>query len=164
MKFRFLLSFVLVASVAIVSIAQGPPGEPRNGEAFENRRDRIEAVKVSYMTVELDLSSKESQEFWPLYNEYKNKEKALRKANRPSKKIADMSDAEVIDYMDRTFVMEQDLLDLKKAYSERFMNVLPARKVAMIPVVERRFKEKVLREMRNKRSDQRNNGGGRFNP
>ena len=152
MKFRLLLSFVLVAAFAATGIAQGPPGEPRNGEAMENRRDRMEAVKVSYMTVELDLSSKESQEFWPIYNDYKAKERDLRKANRPSSKVANMSEQEALDHMERSFVMEQQLLNLKKDYSNRFLNILPARKVAMIPTVERRFKEKVLKEMRNKRA------------
>jgi hypothetical protein len=163
MKFRLLLSFVFVTILVTTGFTQGPPGEPRNGEAFENRRDRMEAVKVSYMTVELDLSSEESQAFWPLYNEYRGKEKALRKANKPSKKIGDMSDSEVLEHMDRSFMTEQKLLDLKKNYANQFLKVLPARKVAMIPVVERRFKEKVLKEMRNKRSEQRR-PGERYKP
>jgi hypothetical protein len=58
---------------------------------------------------------------------------------------------------------EQKLLDLKKNYANQFLKVLPARKVAMIPVVERRFKEKVLKEMRNKRSEQRR-PGERYKP
>ena len=66
-----------------------------------------------------------------------------------------MSDSEVLEHMERSFITEQKLLDLKKNYSNQFLNVLPARKVAMIPVVERRFKEKVLKEMRNKRSEKR---------
>ena len=74
----------------------------------------MEAVKVSYMTVELDLSSRESQEFWPIYNEYKAKERELRKANRPSSKVADMTEQEALDHMERSFVMEQQLLNLKK--------------------------------------------------
>lgn len=159
MKFRLLLSFVLSIAFVAIGVAQGPPGEPRNGEAFENKRERMEAVKVSYMTVELDLNSKESQAFWPLYNEYKAKERSLRKAKRPSVRVTEMTEEEAVNHIQSNFLMEQELLDLKKSYSSKFLQVLPARKVAMIPVVERKFKEKVLREMRNKRSDERRSGG-----
>ena len=36
----------------------------------EKKRDKIEAQKVAFITTELDLTSVESQSFWPIYNEF----------------------------------------------------------------------------------------------
>lgn len=39
----------------------------------EVKKDRIKAYKTAYLTQQLDLSVKEAEKFWPVYNEYDKK-------------------------------------------------------------------------------------------
>ena len=39
----------------------------------QKNRERIKALKVSFITERLDLTEKEAQKFWAVYNEYENK-------------------------------------------------------------------------------------------
>ena len=152
MKFRLFLSMVMLVGAYSVALAQGPPGAPKDGEAFENRRDRIEALRVSYITTELQLTTSESQAFWPVYNEFRAEEQAIRKKYKPVKKVEEMTEAEARMHLDKTLQRESEILDLKTKYNERFLAVLPAQKLAMLTVIDRKFKERVLREMKERRA------------
>ena len=44
----------------------------------QTKRDRIKALKVSFLTTELNLSSEESAKFWPIYNSHEQKEWELK--------------------------------------------------------------------------------------
>ena len=46
--------------------------------AQERGKDRIKAYRTAYITQELDLSSKEAEIFWPVYNEYDKKNIQLK--------------------------------------------------------------------------------------
>ena len=61
--------YIALAGFSSTSIAQ----------TQEDRKEKIEAMKVAFITQKLDLSSKEAQVFWPLYNDYQDKLQALRK-------------------------------------------------------------------------------------
>ena len=54
--------------------------------AQDDKREKIEAMKVSFLTQKIDLNSKEAQVFWPLYNDYSDKVQALRKLKRKEQK------------------------------------------------------------------------------
>src|SRR6187431_2294722 len=47
-------------------------------DKFKEKREQIKAMKVAFLTTELDLSSSEAEKFWPLYNTYDDKLFELR--------------------------------------------------------------------------------------
>lgn len=115
-------------------------------------RERIESMRVAFITDKLELSPEESQRFWPLYNEYQDKEEAIRKSYRPEPPPSgDMTDQAAEKFLQDGFLMEQELLDLKKEYYLRLREVVPVRKIARLPRVERAFKERLLQELQNRR-------------
>ena len=44
-----------------------------------SKRDKIEELRVSFITQNVNLTSQESQQFWPLYNEFNDKLDNLKK-------------------------------------------------------------------------------------
>lgn len=116
---------------------------------------RIEAMKAAFITERLSLTPEESQQFWPLYNQYQKEEQQLRKRYQPDKAILNMSNQEASAHLNRLLEREQKLLDLKAQYLKRFQEVLPARKVALLPRVEEEFKRELLKRMQERR--RRNN-------
>ena len=131
----------------------GPEGGP------ENRRERIEAQKIAMITRELNLTPKEAQVFWPVYNQAEEERKGLRKKRKAPKgpkpkegetrkTIETMSDQEVETMMNDMMAHEQAELDLKTKYLEKYKEVLPVKKVAKLYRAEKKFKRKLMADIK----------------
>lgn len=120
----------------------------------QGQGERVEAMRVAFITQHLDLSPEESANFWPLYNEYKSKTNAIKKSIRDAGDINNMSDSELESLLDRRFDAEQEELNIKREYFKKMRSVLPIRKIARLTVAEKKFKERVLTEIK-KRREQR---------
>jgi hypothetical protein len=118
-------------------------------------RERVQAARVAYITDRLDLTAKESQQFWAINNEYEKERDAIQAKYKPSSKVELMSDAEVEQYLRNRFDMEAELLELKRSYFERFRAVVSARKIAMFQRADREFRLELLRKVRERKGDRR---------
>jgi hypothetical protein len=124
----------------------------------QDAEDRIESLKIAFITEKLSLSPEESQQFWPIYNEYTSKRDALRKNVKPEKPVEQMSEQEAQRFLTGFLDQEQQQLDLKRDYMLRLQNVLPAKKVAMLGTAERQFKEKLLERIKRRQGRGRPRG------
>ncbi len=64
---KYIATLGLLLFLTVASFAQDRPD-----------REKIKALKVAFITERLDLSSKEAQLFWPIYNEQGSKMEDLR--------------------------------------------------------------------------------------
>jgi hypothetical protein len=120
----------------------------QNGNQAQQKKEKIEAQKVAFMTQKLNLTPEESQKFWPVYDQYEAQKESLNKSHRQQTKglkNAELTDSQADSLITAEIVYDQSLLDLKKEFIPKFKEVLPASKVAKIPEVERQFKEMLLK-------------------
>lgn len=129
---------------------QAPQGPPPNG----NKADRIEALRIAFISEKLNLTPAEAQNFWPVYNQYRNDMETLRK-NFKQGPDAQLTAEQQLD-------MEQKKLDLKKRYKGQFEGALGKEKLNRLYNLENEFHQK-LKEMRDQRQQQRGNGPGSGN-
>ena len=142
---------MLVLSTAFTATAQ------------DDRKEKIEALKVGFITEELDLTADEAQKFWPVYNRYEDEMKALRKSRKIEMmtmrmNIDSLSDAEVSKAIDNELAFQQQEVELRKKYVTEFRKVLPTKKVARLLRAEQQFKLRLLREVRDRRGEPRPDG------
>ena len=64
-KILFPIIFLLVTSL---SFSQG----------FKEKREKVKALKVAYITEQLELTTDEAQKFWPIYNAFDENQSELR--------------------------------------------------------------------------------------
>lgn len=138
--------FIIAILISEFIFAQGPP-------VPEGRRENVEAVKIAYITRELNLTPQEAQIFWPVYNQFQNEMDALRKDKRDDKRemkkgLEQRTEPEIAKMVDEVIINEQRELDVKKKYHAEFKKVLPIRKVAQLYRAEQEFKREVLKRMR----------------
>lgn len=124
-------------------------------ELEPSKREKLEALKVAYLTKELNLSPEEAQQFWPLYNELEDRTRAIRKNRRENRldtkaNHASLTDAELSAAVDRELAFEQQELDLKKEYNERFKKILPMIKVAKLHTAEQGFRKELLHKAKDR--------------
>jgi hypothetical protein len=119
-----------------------------------NKKDKIEAQKVAFITQKLALTTAEAQAFWPLYNEYQQKRDNLRAEQKQLRKdikenFEGLSDKEIETMIDQDLDYKQKDLDLAKDFNKKMKTVLPMKKVAMYYKAVEQF-NKILFEETNK--------------
>jgi len=134
-----LISFLLFIGTTVFA---------QNGSQAQQKKEKIEAQKVAFMTQKLNLTPEESQKFWPVYDQYEAQKETINKTHRQQTKglrNAQLTDSQADSLIIAEITYDQSLLDLKKEFIPKFKEVLPASKVAKIPEAERQFKEMLLK-------------------
>mgnify|MGYP000845341865 FL=1 len=120
-------------------------------ENREARMEKIKAQKIAYLTQKLELTPDESKAFWPLYNQMDKERFDLRhkNLNNDTKRlnINDLSENEASVLIDEQLNEAQQLLDLRKTYSVKFKQVLPAKKVLLLFRSEKTFQQDLMDKM-----------------
>ncbi len=115
------------------------------------KRERIAAMKIAFITQELQLSPEESQKFWPLYNEYQRELEKYKPAPSKRPDVDNISDAEAEAMLQSMMQKESQMLEIKKRYIEKALTILPAQKVLKLFVAERKFKRQLIKQFARKK-------------
>ena len=110
-------------------LAQPPDGNDDN---------RVQVVKMAYMTQELNLSPQEAQNFWPVYNNYTNEIKQARS-----------------QYANDEVAYEKKVVEIKERYQGNFKKVLGSntQRVNKVYSSERQFKDLLRSEQKNRQQN-----------
>jgi hypothetical protein len=147
MKKHFFLTLLLILGSYAYTHAQGGAVATK-----EQRQERVKALRVGVFTEKLALTSQEAQEFWPLYNETLARREAIQAQAKPQKPVSEMTDTELEAQITKHFERQQDELDLEKEMMAKLRKVLPLRKLAQIPSVEREFREVIFKKMQERKA------------
>ena len=116
---------------------------------MDKKRERIEVQKIAFITKQLDLTPKEAQKFWPVYNQFSDARKQLHKQHKENRKdIDNLSDSEIEQVIDNHIILDQKELDIKKKYHAEFKKVLSNKKIAKLYHSEDQFKRELLKRIR----------------
>ena len=148
----------IAISLCLTSVHAQPEGPPS-----PERLREIKAQKSAFITARLELTPEEAQQFWPIYNEFDDKQDALRKEMRelfkePGKE-ADLSEAEAAALLEKGLQHRQKEIDLEKSYLERFKKSIGAVKTLRLRQAEHGFNREVLRKFRDRMEDRRGDDG-----
>lgn len=142
---RFLL--ILISAFAFLAnvSAQGKTDTTQTAAGAE----RVQALKVEFITSALKLTPEEAEKFWPIYNEYSDKREAVRKQlNADYKKVREqadqLSDEELTKLADDEMALKQQDADLQAEMHEKLKKVLPPKKLAQLYVAEDDFKKRLV--------------------
>lgn len=131
----------------------------RAQEEQNEKTDRIESYKIAFITERLSLSPKEAAAFWPIYNEFTDQLKKIRKLEKDKGHAfgekTQPTDAESERFLSEYIALKQQEIELSKKYIAEFKKVLPAAKVAKLVTLEHEFKMELLHRLKDKRGPQR---------
>ncbi len=112
--------------------------------------DKIESLKIAYITKRLQLTPEESQKFWPVYNQYEAEKKQIRQSTVGSvkelKEDGDFTNAEAEQAIAKYIEFKAKDLDLIKKYVIEFRKFLPATKIAKLVTAEEHFKKMLMKQ------------------
>ena len=119
----------------------------------------LQAQKVGFFTKKLQLTSREAQEFWPVYNDYQVRKNKIIQDRRNSTRyymqnFNNLSEKEIEEMTGKYIRLMKEESDLLLAYHKKFKEVLPINKVMKIYIAEEQYKTFLLRQLRNRRISQ----------
>jgi len=146
MKTRNFILLIVLLFANTVSFSQDCP-------RYKENREKIEAEKVAFITDKLDLTVKEAQDFWPIYNEYQKKREEVfiekRKLHKNlTKNLETLSDKEIIEALNKINELKLKEVNLEKEYIDKYLKVLPPKKVITLHKAEMEFKRTLLHKLK----------------
>lgn len=123
------------------------------GQGFKDKKEKIKALKVAYITEKLDLTTDEAQKFWPIYNAFDEKQFENRhfKRRKSKEEMDNISEKEAQNLIAEMQKNEEEMYQLKKQFIIDLQKVLPAKKIILLRKTEDEFNRKLLREFRERR-------------
>ena len=124
---RYLLFLLAISSFLVVNAQK----------RIINGGNKIQALKIAFITQKLSLTSDEAQKFWPVYNKYNGEVQSLRGENK----------GDVIE-------LDTKLLQLKKKYNGSFEKILGKDRANQLFSVEGEFRNVLIKQLKNRRQNQ----------
>lgn len=148
-RLLFILLILLLSPLSKIS-AQG-------GQNLE----KLNAFKIGFFTKRLNLSSREAEKFWPVYNEYQDrktriqfeKTMIIRNFNQNESNLSESQLTELGDKLIATIVQESAL---SVTFHNKLKEVLPPAKVIRFYQVENQYKAQLLNELQGKQQQRLN--------
>lgn len=127
----------------------------------DERIERVKALRIAYISDKLSLTPEEAQKFWPVFNQFDDKMDDLHKQKRQlmfklrPENAANLSDKESAELMAEDDRLETEIQNNKKQLVKNLQGVIPNQKILMLRQIEIEFKQKLLKQIKNRRESRK---------
>ena len=144
---KFITLFILVVFASTSIFAQ---------KTYRKGKVKIRAYKIAHITEELELTEKEAQKFWPVYNKYDKRivelrhgeEYKLKKQIKEAGGIDALSEKQAKDFALKMIALEKEEQKITVEYYNKLQKILSYKKIIKLDFAEHNFRRKLLRKYR----------------
>lgn len=112
------------------------------------RAEKIQALKIAFITQKLKLTPEEAQKFWPVYSQYETEKNKI---------LGDNSNPDVLGN-------EEKILNIRKKYRPEFEKVLGKPRMNEFFIKEKEFRIKLMQQLKKGNQQQKNKGNPKRPP
>ena len=120
----------------------------------KKKMEQIESQKIAFLTKELELTPKEAQQFWPIYNRYAKAKKENREVKYTNIKGIDlqsMSEEDAKASLDAHHKAKEIEIAIDSEYFNHFTNIIGYKRAIDLLLAEEKFKKELLKRIRDGR-------------
>ena len=129
------------------------------GQEVKNPGEKVRSLKIAYITQELELTAKEAEKFWPVYNEYDRKIRGLERNERmkvrtiikESNGYKNLTDNQADEILNRIYKIERQIFDTKKEMDQKLSKVISKKKILRLKHIEREFVRNLMNRLRSRK-------------
>ena len=129
------------------------PGDAVIFKIQENRviMEKIQAKKKVFFDEKLQLTPEESDQFWPVYNDYTNRKNLINQQRNSLmayyvQNEKNLNDREINETLEKLLDFQRQETALMETYINKFKEFLPDSKVIKIFITEVQFKKLLLNQ------------------
>ncbi|MDH5412793.1 MAG: sensor of ECF-type sigma factor [Flavobacteriaceae bacterium] len=127
--------------------------------AQNNERNRIKALKTAFISNALELTSKEAEKFWPIYNNYDKNIHEIRtvKMQQIARKIKlaggidNLSEADSEEVLKEFINIDFNIANEKKKLYKNLTGIISSKKMIKLVRAEQNFNKELLKQFRERR-------------
>ena len=147
MRFMRIAVTLLLGALALPVLAQDKPAD-----TMQILREKIKADKKLLVAVNMDLTDKEAQAFWPIYESYQKDLGALNGRTvglirEYAKNYQAMTDEVAKKLVGDYLAIDQDRIKVKQSYLPQLRQALPEKKVARYIQIENKIEALIRYEL-----------------
>lgn len=138
------LSLLALLCLSISSTVFAQPGPPRETS------ERMEALRIAFMTERLALTPEESKVFWPMHEAFEAQMEAQRDAMRTQQDnfdAANTSDTELRKFVEDLAKQRKSMVDLESDHLLEVAELLGAERALMLPEMQRELARNIRERM-----------------
>jgi hypothetical protein len=107
------------------------------------QEDKVEVLRKNFILKKVEMTSGESEKFWPVYNEYNDKIRAIRKNLRKNIRQApdNLTEKEAEELYQLDLKSKQAEVDVHKQYNEKIKAIIGVQKIIKLHKAEEEFKQ-----------------------
>ena len=131
--------------------------QAQEGKDKQQHRERIKAMKVAYLTQELNMDAKLAEKFWPVYNQYECTKRDLHKKEHfESDNIENITEAEAEKILTEFLNIEKEEYSVKKELYANLKEIMSAKEIVKLHQLESDFNKKLIKEYHARKAAERN--------
>ncbi len=145
----------IIASTLFFALIVAAFAQPRDSK-HSDRWEKYRSEKIAFLTTNLELTPAEAQRFWPVYNQLEKERWESQKLRREmEEKVLEAEETmpdQKIKELTRDFAgsMKKEA-DMLASYNEKFLEILPPRKVLKLYKSENEFRMYMIKKWRDKK-------------
>ena len=121
--------------------------------AQEKSADKIQSIKIAYITERLSLTPEEAEVFWPIYNNFENRKHEINHNERELAKHfmenqENLSDAEILKMLDDHIKYNKEETELMVQFDKKFREILPPGKVLKLYIADVQFRNYLINKFK----------------
>jgi hypothetical protein len=137
---------ITIASLLILigfgAMAQQEDPEPAQPDP--KAQERINNLRIAYLTDKLHLTSEQAERFWPIYREFADQRRAELMKLRTAQQEIDPKNPDPEKQkkvVELGLTVKQNILNLEKDYSDRLLKVITAEQLINLRRAENDFRD-----------------------
>lgn len=135
------IKITLLILLLIAAALSGHAQSRRGGD----RGDRLNSARIGFITSKLNLTPKQAESFWPLFNEFDAKRKAIRLQMRSMRLNSDsLNEKQSLERARNFIAMRESEVKLERDYLDKFSKVLTGQQVLTIVSMDREFAKMII--------------------
>jgi Spy/CpxP family protein refolding chaperone len=123
----------------------------------ESKKEKIKALKIAYVTKDLNLSGTEAEKFWPIYNAFDEKQFDLRmvkmrkiRRELKSQPLDAISENQANALLNQIEQLDDEIYQNRRKLTIDLKKVISPKKILKLKQVEDDFNKTLLKEYRNR--------------
>ena len=123
-------------------------------------KEKIKSLKVAFITDQLELTSKEAQQFWPVYNKFEEQREDLRQKERTAvrdkiRNASELTEDEAVQLLTQFISFKERAEILDTSYLNELKKVLSSKKTLLLLSAEEEIKRHLIKQYRQNRGGRR---------
>jgi hypothetical protein len=124
-------------------------------------KEKIKALKIAYITEQLNLTPNEAEKFWPIYNIHDEKHRTLRselrfeikKTIKEKKFINTLSEKDAERLVLLKLSIDHQIHESEKKFIDQIKNIISYKKIVKLQLAEMDFGKHLIRRYKNRRGN-----------